>query len=594
MIRIPFLQAFSVCLLLLLFSCAPDNRQVDMIVHNGTIYTADLSFGRAQAMAIDSGRIVAVGTEREILNKYSADQKLDAAGQAIYPGFIDSHCHFVGYGKTASEISLTGTTSWEDCLAIVEKAAPAISGDWIVGRGWDQNDWEVKEFPSKESLDQLFPNRPVWLQRIDGHAGIANSEALRLAGVTEAKEIEGGEIVTNETGISGVLIDMAMGMVNEVIPDLNDEELRSAILLAQDHCFAFGLTTVDDAGLDPEVVNLIDEMQTQGALKMRVYAMLNPTEDTEEWMKSKGVVKTDKLTVRSVKLYGDGALGSRGAALKTHYHDDVHNKGKMLFDHNFYREWVSLCNANGFQVNTHCIGDRANQSMLAMYQDVLGGANDKRWRIEHAQVLTENDVDRFGRFNILPSVQPTHATSDMPWAEDRLGPDRIDGSYAYRSLLDQNGLVLLGTDFPVEGIDPLRTFYAAVFRKDTKGNPQGGWRTEEALSRQQALMGMTIWGAIGNSRPRCKKPILLERKSIRLWTAFDLAKSTLSLQILAKQRRLNGLSSGLGFHLEQQLFSLQSTSISCQTPICTDHSMAGDEHRNRVGTISRSHGTDRK
>jgi hypothetical protein len=257
------------------------------------------------------------------------------------------------------------------------------------------------------------------------------------------------------------------------------------------------LTTVDDAGLDTVKVNLIRKMQASGELLMRMYVMLEADEAGMEYMK-RGIVKEDRLTIRSIKLYADGALGSRGAALKEDYHDHPGHKGTILHQPVYFKQWAALCDLYGFQMNTHCIGDRANQFMLSVYNNQLSGANDKRWRIEHAQVLTGNDLDRFKTYTILPSIQPTHATSDMTWAEDRLGPERINGAYSYASLLKQNGIVLLGTDFPIEGINPLNTFYAAVFRKDSSGDPENGWRSEEVLTREQALMGMTIWGAIGN------------------------------------------------------------------------------------------------
>ncbi len=479
-------------------------KEVDLVVHNAVIYTLDGSFSTVQAMAIDGDTIVALGAEQEIRNNFSSKRRLDAGGKAIYPGFIDSHCHFVFYGLSKLELDLTGTKSWAECLEVIQSHAKSAPGEWILGRGWDQNDWAVKEFPTNKELTELFPDRPVYISRVDGHAAIANAEALKRAGLTRPQKVKGGEMVEIDGKLTGLLIDRAMEKVDEVIADPNEKELRQAILRAQEDCFAVGLTTVDDAGLDPHVIELIEQMQDEGALKMRVYAMLNPTDEGMEYMSKNMRVSKERLTVRSVKLYGDGALGSRGAALKNHYHDDPGNKGEMLYDRKYYSSWAGKAGVHGYQINTHCIGDRANQILLDVYQEHLGGTNDKRWRIEHAQVVTGIDMAKFGRFNILPSIQPTHATSDMAWAEDRLGAERIEGAYAYRSLLEQNGQVLLGTDFPVEGIDPLETFYAAVFRKDDAGTPEGGWRTDQGLSRKEALMGMTIWGAIGNFEEKVK------------------------------------------------------------------------------------------
>ena len=492
------MRLFFLGFLILLSSCAFKDNEVDLIVHNATIYTVDGEFKMVEAMAVDSGKIVAVGPEREILNKYRSEQVVDAAKKIIYPGFIDSHCHFVGYGMSTMEVDLNGTTSWEQCLDRVQEYAERVPTGWITGRGWDQNNWKEKSFPTNEVLSELFPDRPVVLDRIDGHALIANDKALELARINANDRVTGGEVVTDDLGMmTGLLIDNAMVKLNAMIPDFEDEQLRLAILKAQADCFAVGLTTVDDAGLDTHKVNLIRKLQETGELLMRMYVMLEADEAGMEYMK-RGVVKKDRLTICSVKLYADGALGSRGAALKNDYHDHPGHKGTILHQPVYFKQWAALCNLYGFQMNTHCIGDLANQLMLSIYNEELGGANDKRWRIEHAQVLSGGDLERFKTYTILPSIQPTHATSDMSWAEDRLGPDRISGAYSYASLLNQNGIVLLGTDFPIEGIDPLNTFYAAVFRKNKSGEPVDGWRAEEALTRKQALMGMTIWGAIGN------------------------------------------------------------------------------------------------
>jgi predicted amidohydrolase YtcJ len=486
------------CTFFFLASCSFKDNEVDLIVHNATIYTVDGAFKIVEAMAIDSGKIVAMGPEREILNKYRSDEVIDAEARFIYPGFIDSHCHFVGYGMSTMEVDLNGTSSWEECLAKVKEYAGSVPSGWITGRGWDQNNWKEKDFPDNVKLSELFPDRPVVLNRVDGHALLANDKALELAMIKALDKVIGGEIISDEKGMmTGLLIDNAMVRMNAMIPEFEAEQLRMAILKAQTDCFQVGLTTVDDAGLDTVKVNLIRKMQKSGELLMRMYVMLEADEAGMEYMK-RGIVMEDRLTIRSIKVYADGALGSRGAALKEDYHDHPGHKGTLLHQPVYFKQWAALCDLYGFQMNTHCIGDRANQLMLSVYNDQLSGANDKRWRIEHAQVLTGNDLDRFKTYSILPSIQPTHATSDMTWAEDRLGPERISGAYSYASLLKQNGIVLLGTDFPIEGIDPLDTFYAAVFRKDKSGSPENGWRSEEVLSREQALMGITIWGAIGN------------------------------------------------------------------------------------------------
>lgn len=485
-------------LVALTFSCGYQTEEADLIVHNAKIYTVDEEFSIQEAMAIKDGKILEVGAERTILNKFNAPVVYDAKTQPIYPGFIDAHCHFFGLGKSLQTVNLVGTSSYDEVIERIVKFAETASGEWILGRGWDQNDWEVKEFPTRKELDEMFPDRPVFVKRVDGHAAIANQKALDLAGIDATATIEGGRIELTESGeLSGILVDNALELVDKVIPELTDEQVMEALSLAQDACFGVGLTTVDDAGLPVDVLNVIEQMHADSSLKMRMYVMMNPDEATQEMIK-KGPILKDRLTARSVKLYADGALGSRGAALKKDYSDDPGNRGLFINNQEFFETWAGLCKENGFQLNTHCIGDSANNRLLRLYGDALGGSNDLRWRIEHAQVVSKEDMDFFSQFNILPSVQSTHCTSDMYWAGDRLGEERVKGAYAYKDLLNQNGLLALGTDFPVEDIDPLKTFFAAVFRKDSKGWPEGGWQVENALTREQALMGMTIWAAISN------------------------------------------------------------------------------------------------
>jgi predicted amidohydrolase YtcJ len=499
------ISVLALIVLLLSAGCNFKSENVDLIVHNAVIYTVDNEFAQVEAMAILDGKIVATGPEREILNIYKANEIIDAAGKSIFPGFIDSHCHFVAYGLSLEEVDLTGTRSWIECIDRMQEEAGDNKKDWLVGRGWDQNDWDDKEFPTYEALNVAFPDRPVVMHRVDIHALIANQAALDIAGVSGYQQVSGGKMVTYEDGsLTGVFIDNAMPRITNSIAEPTIDQLKKAINGAEEDCLAVGLTTVDEAGLDTTVVNLIRTMHQQGELAMRVYAMLEPTDPSKHFMKQRGIIQEDRLTVRSIKLYGDGSLGSRGAALKRDYHDHSGHSGSMINPPLFYKQWAALCDLYGYQMNVHCIGDKANQILLAVYKDQLGKTNDKRWRIEHAQVLTGNDIDAFGRYNILPSIQPTHATSDMPWAASRLGEERMAGAYAYASLLSQNGIALLGTDFPIEGISPIETFYAAVFRKSEAGLPQGGWHTEEALSREQAMRGMTLWGAVGNFEEKTK------------------------------------------------------------------------------------------
>lgn len=478
-------------------SCNYKSEQADLVIHNATIYTVDDQFAIAAAVAVKNGKIIAVGAEREIMNVFQADRILDAQRGFVYPGFIDAHSHFIGYGETLNRVNLVGTKSWDDCIDRIKIHRKKFPDQiWIQGRGWDQNDWDVKEFPTNEKLNELFPDTPLCVKRIDGHAAMVNEKAIELAEINKESEYPGGKLLKNESGnLTGVLIDNAMGFVDEVIPKSTQEEIEEALLAAEKKCFAAGLTSVTDAGIDVNEVAVIKEAHRSGKLRIRIYAMLNPKEESKELMKE-GAFQDERLTVKSVKLYSDGALGSRGAALKEPYADDPHNHGLIMEDSSFYPEWAETCKHYGFQLNTHCIGDAGAELMLNIYKDFLEGPNDLRWRIEHAQVLDPEDVHYFGDYSIIPSVQPTHATSDMYWAQDRLGEKRMKGAYAYQSLLKENGMIPLGTDFPVEDIDPLKTFYAGVFRKDTDGFPEGGFITEEALTREQALKGMTIWAAL--------------------------------------------------------------------------------------------------
>lgn len=482
--------------------CAFKSEEADLIVHNANVITMDPANAETEAFAVKDGRIIEMGPERQILNKYRATETYDARKQYVYPGFIDAHCHFLAYGLGLQEADLVGSLSWDEVLLRVQKHADAYPDGWLIGRGWDQNDWEVQEYPGRAALDSLFPDRPVLLTRVDGHAALANKVALEMAEVTPGETMIGGEFETDPEGayLTGILIDNAIDRVSNLIPEADRATKERALMEAQERCFAVGLTTVAIAGLDHRDIALIDSLQESGELKMRVYAMLSDTDENIEAFLDRGPLVKDRLTVRSFKFYADGALGSRGACLIRPYSDRMSEKhvGFLLDSIEHFKNRALQMHAAGFQMNTHCIGDSANRVMLQIYGDVLEGQNDLRWRIEHAQVVHKEDIPLFGAYSVIPSVQPTHATSDMYWAEIRLGRNRLRRAYAYQDLLEQNGLLALGTDFPVEGISPLNTFYAATVRKDVKGYPEGGFLPENALSRDQALMGMTLWAAIAN------------------------------------------------------------------------------------------------
>ncbi len=485
------------CLLSFLFSCS-QKEKADLLVYNATIYTVDSSFSTTEAMTVKDGKIVETGKTADLEKKYSIKEKLDAGGKFIYPGFIDAHAHFVGYGLSLQKADLDGTNSWDEIIEKIRSFATENKDGWLIGRGWDQNDWIVKEFPSNEKLNELFPDRPVLLTRIDGHAVIANQKAFDIAGIKAGDKIAGGEIEVKDNKLTGILVDNAVDLVTVKIPSPTDEHFKKALQAAEKNCFAVGLTTIDDCGLSYVSVNMIRELFDKDELKMRLYVMLSDEKPNYDYLERTGIIKTDRLNVRSIKVYADGALGSRGACLLQPYNDKSGSFGFLLSEQSHFDSVAGIIYQKGWQMCTHAIGDSGNRIMLNIYAKYLKGKNDLRWRIEHAQVVNENDFKLFGENNIIPSVQPTHATSDMYWAGDRLGNERVKEAYAYKQLLEQNRWIPLGTDFPVEDISPFKTFYAAVVRKDVKGWPGKGYQMENSLTREQTLRGMTIWAAKAN------------------------------------------------------------------------------------------------
>ena len=483
-----------------------NQENADLIIKNATIYSVNEKFKIEESMAVKNGKIAAIGTNEHVTGQFHSDNIADYKGKYIYPGFYDAHCHFLGYGLTLQEVDLTGTRSVDEVIEKLQNfkdTHPDVQ--WLKGRGWDQNDWQKKKFPDKKDLDRVFPDIPVYLVRIDGHAAWVNQKALDKSGLRKNLEVEGGEIILDGDGEpTGILIDNAMNLVSVHIPLPDKDQLVKALVDAQEKCFAVGLTTVSDAGLSYEEVKLIDSLQHEGPLKMGIYAMLNPSKKNLEAFVKHGPYQTEKLNVRSIKLFSDGALGSRGALLLAPYKDAPHQKGLQLITE---EKLLNVCNTafeNGYQVNTHCIGDGANRLVLDNYGKVLKGKNNRRWRIEHAQIVNPDDMDKFDQYSVVPSVQPTHCTSDMFWADERLGDKRIKYAYAYRELLNAAGYLALGSDFPVEHINPLYGFYAAVARKNLSGKPGEGFQMENALSREEALRGMTFWAAFSQFEENTK------------------------------------------------------------------------------------------
>lgn len=479
--------------------CNPMKQKVDMIVYNAKVYTADQSFSIVEAFAVNDGRFLALGSNHDIQAKFFSDKMINAEQKAVYPGFMDGHCHFFGYGENLVRYAdLAGSKSMEEVIERLKMHQESFPSEWILGRGWDQNLWTSKEFPDNELLEATFPDRNVYLIRIDGHAALVSQKALDLAGINQKYKVQGGEIILNKYGkTSGVLLDNAMDAVRELIPSLTNGERECALFEAQQKCFEAGLTGVTDAGLPYYIIDMVDAMQLQNRLKMKMNIMINPDSMTMGRFFASGPLLRERLTVRSVKLYADGALGSRGAKLILPYSDAPGKTGLILNDTNYYHKICKDALVAGFQVNVHAIGDSANRLMLNIFGQHLKDKNDLRWRIEHAQVIDPDDFALFAKYSIIPSVQSTHCTSDMGWADERLGETRIKSAYAQKQLLEQNGWIVNGTDFPIESISPIKTFYAAVARKDADGHPFGGFQMENSLSRKEALYSITYWPAKG-------------------------------------------------------------------------------------------------
>lgn len=487
------MKQHKLLLLLLLMSIGCVER-VDLLVHNAQVYTVNDNFDKVSAFAVKNGKFVAVGGE-ELLEKYKPANTVDAQGLSIYPGFIDAHSHLLELGLNQFKADLKNSLGMNHVVQKLKEHQQIHNHNFIMGIGWDQNQWKDNSYPDNKVLNIAFPNTPVVLKRVDGHAYLVNNKAIEMAMINENTKIEGGQIIREKDKLTGLFIDNAMDLINGIIPEFSREQKVNAYQAAQELCFENGLTTVTEAGLSKENIYLLDSLQKSDLLKIRVYAMIENDRKSIDHFMDSGIHKTAQLNVRSVKIYADGALGSRGAALKSDYSDQKGHRGSLLLSKDSLKQIASLLAKNSFQLNTHAIGDAANQMVLEAYNEVLDSIEDPRWRIEHAQVMSREDFQMFND-KIIPSVQPLHATSDMNWAVKRIGIQRLKGAYAYKDLLDWSGLLALGTDFPVEEINPFQTFYAAVSRK-----PPGAWSSQapfqekNALSRYEALLGITKWAA---------------------------------------------------------------------------------------------------
>ena len=482
----------------------------DLVLTNGRIYTVDNARPEASALAVRGARVLFVGSDREAKALAGpSTQVIDLHGATVVPGITDAHAHLLGLGNMLRRVNLAGSTSYDEVIARVKASARDVRpGEWIQGRGWDQNRWPVKEFPTHEALSRAFPNNPVVLGRIDGHALLANARAMELAHITAATtDPSGGRILRLPTGApSGVFVDNAMSLIDRAIPAATRADTRKAILAAIAEANRWGLTGIHDPGESAETIGIYEELAKAGNYNLRNYVMLSdpgepgsPTTLRNPYIRRgpQSALYDGHLWIRAIKLYADGALGSRGAALLAPYSDDPGNSGLLVSRPEHIRAWAETALRLGFQVNVHAIGDRGNRIVLDAFDSALKEIPkaDHRFRIEHAQVLSPEDIPRFAKLGVIPSMQATHQTSDMRWAEARVGPQRIRGAYAWRSLLNTGVVIPNGTDFPVEEVNPLLTFHAAVTRQDPTNWPVGGWYPEQKMTREEALQSITIWPA---------------------------------------------------------------------------------------------------
>ncbi|HET6761322.1 MAG TPA: amidohydrolase [Gemmatimonadaceae bacterium] len=482
----------------------------DVVLVNGSIYTVDNARPVASALAVRAGRVLFVGSDAEarVLAKGSANV-IDLKGATVVPGIVDAHAHLLGLGNNLRRVNLAGSTSYDEVIDRAKAWSKDVKpGEWILGRGWDQTRWPGREFPTHDALSRAFPNNPVVLTRIDGHALLANAKAMELARVSAATaDPEGGRIIRLSSGSpSGVFVDNAQRLITRAIPASTRDDNRKAILAAIAEANRWGLTGVHDAGASAETVAIYEELAKAGNYNLRNYVMLSdPGEPSSAAALENPYLRRGPqsalydghIWVRAIKLYSDGALGSRGAALLTPYTDEATNSGLLVSTPDHIRAWAEAGLRRGFQVNAHAIGDRGNRIVLDAFESALRTvpAANHRFRIEHAQVISPEDIPRFAKLGVIPSMQATHQTSDMRWAEARVGPQRIRGAYAWRSLLNTGVVIANGTDFPVEEVNPLLTFHAAVTRQDPTGWPVGGWYPEQKMTREEALQSMTIWPA---------------------------------------------------------------------------------------------------
>lgn len=494
-IKIMIKQVFHLVLLVVVLSSCMKGQKVDLIIHNAVIHSMDEKLTTYEAMAIKDGIIVELGPERQILNKYATEKSIDAGGKDIYPGFTDAHVHLVLGAKQRMGVDLSQSKSFNQLLMDVEIYQQRNHDKIIVGHGWNEGAWRISELPTNERLNELFPNVPVCLFRNDGHTALINDAMMRLAKISADHVFEGGELLLKDGKPTGIVTDAVMDRVKEFLPKYTLEQLEEKIIDIQNELLMYGITNVHDAGLELEEVKLFQKMIDQGRLKLNVYGMLLPTEENITFAKKNGIFEYKNLSIRSFKLFADGSLGGRGALLSQPYADDVHTSGHATVTQEQLTNMVQLCKDLSYQLNTHAIGDAAVKIVLEAYASVRDINPDHRWRIEHAQIINPADLPLFAQYGVFPSVQPSHAVSDYLFAEKRLGANRLQHAYAYQSLLANTGMMAIGTDFPIESMNPFKTIYAACARKNEKEEPHAGFHIGEALTLDDCLRGMTVWSA---------------------------------------------------------------------------------------------------
>ena len=483
---------------------APPSQPADLVVTAGHVYTADAAHPQAQAFAIRGARVVFVGSAREALALRGPQTRVvDLPGLTVLPGLTDAHCHLLSLGASLRQVDLTGSRSYEEVIRrVAARAAQARPGEWIEGRGWNQMDWPDTRFPTHEALSRAVPNNPVVLERVDGHAILVNARAMELAHVTaQTADPAGGRILRNaDRSPTGIFVDDAEGLIGRVVPPLSSEQTRDAVLAAVAEVNRWGLVGVHDAGVGASTIDIYEELARAGRYNLRNYVMIAGDSNNLRRYLARGpqqALYDGRIWLRAIKLVADGALGSRGAALLEDYSDEPGNRGLITTPLDYVHTVAVQALRNGFQLNVHAIGDRANREVLNAFEAALQEVPtaDHRFRIEHAQIIHRQDIQRFAQLGVIPSMQTSHQSSDAPMAMNRLGWTRAQGAYPWRSLLSTGVVIPNGTDFPVEQVNPLIGFHAAITRQDASGWPAGGWFPAEAMTREEALLSLTLWPA---------------------------------------------------------------------------------------------------